>query len=178
MRMSVLGLALALSVPALAQDQAAPMAAATVPAIPAMTPVDIEILDAVSSKTNKPGDMFRIRLAEPIEIDGKTVVPAGVEGQGEVVHAAKARAAGKPGELILAARYLDWNGARLPLRSFGYGKAAGKDRVDTAFAVAVGAGSVFALFVSGGQIEIPVGTRANAKLSAAVALPTLSPPSP
>ena len=168
MRLSILSLVLLVSAPVMAQD--------AVPGIPAMTPVDIEILDAVSSKISKPGDLFRIRLAEPIEVDGKTLVPAGVEGQGEVVHAAKARAAGKAGELILAARYLDFGGTRLPLRSFGYGKAAGKDRTDTAFAVAVGAGSVFALFVSGGQMEVPAGTRANAKLSAAVTLPVASPP--
>jgi hypothetical protein len=139
--------------------------------IPALTFVDIEIVDPLDSKTNKPNDSFKIKLAEPIEIGGKILVPAGTPGMGEVVHASKARAAGKPGELILAARYLDYNGTRIPLRSFKYGKSVGKNNVDKAAAVAIVVASPLALFVVGGQVRIPSGTIANAKTSMDVAIP-------
>jgi hypothetical protein len=48
---------------------------------------------------------------------GSVVAPAGTPGVGEVVHAAHASFGGKAGELILAVRYLELNGTRIPLRS-------------------------------------------------------------
>jgi hypothetical protein len=150
--------------PAVAQ---APVAASSQQTLLKMgTLVDIEILDAVSSKTAKIGDTFRIRLSDPITIDGQVVVPAGVSGGGEVIHAAKARMAGKPGELIIVARYLDYQGTRLPLRGFKYGTSTGKNNVDAAAAVGFVVAAPLMLFISGGQVDVPPGTPANAKLSA------------
>lgn len=76
--------------------------------IPAMTLIAIEIIAPISSKTAKVGEMFPIKLSQPIYVGGNLIVPMGAKGYGEVVHAAKARAAGKAGELIIAARYLEW----------------------------------------------------------------------
>lgn len=131
--------------------------------IPALTVVDIDILDSLDSKSSKPGDFFRIRLTEPIQIDGRTLVPAGTEGVGQVVHAAKARAAGKAGELILAARYLDYRGTQVKLRSFRYGASTGKSNVDTAAVVGIAVATPLILVIAGGEIRVPAGTRANAK---------------
>lgn len=183
-RMLLAAAAAALAMPAAwAQEAAAPPAApapapsADAPAaacctVAKMTPVEIELVDAVGSKRSRNGDSFAIRLAAPLVVDGRTLAPAGTTGMGEVVHAAKARAAGKAGELILAARYLDIGGTRLPLRSFRYGPAQGKDNSG---AVGVGnmvasavlpVASVLGFLVSGGEIEIPAGTRASAKVAA------------
>lgn len=139
--------------------------------IPALTVVDIDILDNLDSKSSKPGDFFKIRLAEPILIDGRTLVPAGTEGVGQVVHAAKARAAGKAGELILAARYLDFRGTQLKLRSFRYGSSTGKSNVDTAAVVGMAVASPLMLVITGGEIKVPAGTRANAKTAFETVLP-------
>jgi hypothetical protein len=147
--------------------------------MPARTVIEIEIADAVNSKRNHPGDRFAIRLAEPLTIDGRVVAPAGTPGVGEVVHAARAGAAGKAGELILAARYIDIAGTRLPLRSFRYGRSQGKDNSSAvgignmvAAAVLPGA-AMLGFLVSGGNVDIPPGTRANAQTAQDL---TIAPP--
>ena len=56
--------------------------------------------------------------AEAVVIDGKEVIPAGTTGQGQIVHAAKSGWGGKAGELIVAVRYIDYNGVHIPLRRF------------------------------------------------------------
>lgn len=145
--------------------------------IPALTPVTIEVVEAVTSRTSRSGDRFAIRLAEPLVVDGSVLAPAGTLGVGEVVHAAKARGMGKAGELILAARYLELPRQRIPLRSFQYGKRQGRDSSGaTSIASSVAgavlpAASVVGLLVSGGEIEIPAGTRADAKIAADTHIP-------
>ena len=59
------------------------------------------------------------------------MVPAGTPGVGEVVHAERARFGGKAGELILAARYLDFQGTRIPLRTLRFGAQQGRDNSGT-----------------------------------------------
>lgn len=152
--------------------------ASTIITIPALTPVRLEIQSAISSKTAKMGEMFAIRLASPIIVDGQVIVPEGVTGQGEIVHAAKARAAGKAGELILAARYLDWNGTRIALRTFRYGPEVGESRVGEAIAVGAVVAAPIALFVAGGEKIVPAGTLATAKVAQAVSLSSVKPAPP
>src|SRR5689334_9748707 len=79
----------------------------TVPAaerlrLPALTPVFIKVDQELSSKRSKPGERFRILVAEDVRIGDRVVIPAGSAGEGEVVHAAKSSIGGKAGELILA----------------------------------------------------------------------------
>jgi hypothetical protein len=178
--------ALAVAVPAVAQTAAEPASAgpeaAASPAtdccaIAALTEIEIEIAEPVSSRTHRQGARFAIRLAEPIVVDGRLVVPAGTPGMGEVVHSAKAGGTGKAGELILAARYLDLDGQRIPLRSFRYGPRQGKDKsaaVNTGNMVAAAvlpAASLIGFLVKGGNVDIPAKARATAKVAAATALP-------
>ena len=126
--------------------------------------VDIEVTELVSSKVVKIGDKFAIRLAYPIVKDGKVVVPAGTTGVGQVIDASPAGALGKPAKLLLAARYLDFNGAQIKLRTFQLGRV-GVDNTGAIMAMSfvpiVGLG---AMFMHGGEIEVPVGTRGQAKL--------------
>lgn len=137
--------------------------------LPAMTPVKLAIMDSLNSKTSKMGEFFNIRLAEPIMLDGRVIVPAGILGKGEVIHAAKARAAGKAGELIIAARYLEHEGIRIPLRTLKYGEAAtGKSNVDEAVAIGFAVATPLVLVITGGQVDIPAGMAATAKLAADV----------
>ena len=133
--------------------------------LPAFTPVDIEILTPLNSKISKMGDFFDIRLAKPIIFDGKIVVPAGAVGKGEVIHAAKARAAGKAGELILAARYIEDRGQKIQLRSFKFGETTGTSNRDGALIAGVVIAAPIILLISGGNVDVPAGTRAQAKTS-------------
>lgn len=161
-------------------EEPAPAPAAPVAApcctVPARTPVAIEITDTVNSKANHSREAFAFRLAEPLVVDGRIVAPAGTPGVGEVVHAARARAGGKAGELILAARYLDLNGTRIALRSLRYGRRQGVDNsgaVNTGNMVAAAVlpvASVIGYFISGGEVNIPAGTRAEAQIAAEIVL--------
>src|SRR5688572_33212892 len=72
--------------------------------VPALTPVAVRLEEPISSNKNKPGDRFRITVAEDVRVGDALVIPAGSMGEGEVVHAARSGAGGKAGELILAAR--------------------------------------------------------------------------
>jgi hypothetical protein len=146
--------------------------------LPALTPVRIEILATLNSRLSKIGDHFPIRLAAPVEIAPGLQLPAGIEGSGDVVHAAKGGFAGRPGELLLAVRYLEYHGARIPLRSLSFVDDRGKDRGNTAFALAVAGGlvgGVAAMFITGGEVNIPTGTIAYAKTSAPITLSAAEP---
>lgn len=138
-------------------------------AIPALTPVKVRIMSAMDSKTAAIGACFPIALADPIIIDGAVLVPAGAKGMGQVVHAAKARAGGKGGELILAARFVDHAGVRIALRSLEFSKA-GKDELDSALAASVALPLAGYLF-SGGNVWVAEGAVASAKVRHAVSIP-------
>ena len=133
------------------------------------TVVQLETTELVSSRDRKHGDRFGLRLGAPLVVDGRLVAPAGTPGVGEIVHADRARGGGKPGELILAARYLQLGTIQVPLHGMKLG-ATGKDNTRTSLAVATAIGP-FALFIHGGEIEIPPGTPAQARIVADIDLP-------
>lgn len=137
-----------------------------IPSVPAGTPVVLEIVDTISSDSARRGDRFRLRLAEPVLAGGVAVLPAGLEGQGEIIHAEAARAGGKAGELLLAARYVEHDGRSIALRGMKLG-GGGTSQVNAALAVALVTGP-FGLLVRGGNIEVPAGTHAQAKLAEAL----------
>jgi hypothetical protein len=153
---------------------AAPAAAATCCRIPAGTVIELEIAEPLSSAVKKRGDKFALKLHAPIEHDGTVVVPIGADATGEIVHAEASHGGGKPGELLLAARYLEHEGAQVPLRGLKFG-SVGRDKTNAALAASFGLGP-FALFIHGKEIEIPSGTIVNAKLAQDFVLsaPTMS----
>jgi hypothetical protein len=147
-----------------------PAMAATVPAtLPVGTPMVLEITQTLDSKITKRGDRFTIRLIAPIALNGQVVVPAGVTGEGQIVDAAPSGAMGRPAKMLLAARYLDFNGAQIPIRGMHLGKA-GDDKTNTIMAasVALGVLGLPAMFLPGGDIVIPAGTLGQAKLAVAI----------
>lgn len=136
------------------------------------TAVTIEILEPLNSALLKRGDKFRLRLAEPVLVEGEPVLASGLEGVGEIVHAEKSRSGGKAGELLIAARYLETSGTQVPLRGLKVG-GRGKDNTNAAMATAFAVGP-FALFVRGREIVIPAGTLAQAKIAKELHLPVQS----
>ena len=151
-------------------DIADPFSGASSPTrlIPKLTPVEIEILEDLSSDKSKPLATFTFRTATPVLIDGFETIPAGTPGAGEVVHAKKAGLAGSAGELVLAARYLDMNGERVVLRSMRFAQA-GADRTKTASAINSASAAapipglgLLGFAIKGGNITVPAGTIATA----------------
>ena len=150
-------------------EAAAPVVVAPAPLLlPKTTPLTIVIDAELGSKISAAGQKFPIRLAKPVEVDGVEVLPAGIVGEGEVVHAKKAGMAGAAGELVLAARYLEHDGRRIELRSFRFFDAGdetlskgqdntGVSNVTTALAGPIG------FLIGGGNTNVMPGTLASAK---------------
>ena len=55
--------------------------------IPAGTMITVRLGDAVGSKISQPGQSFSATLASPIEVEGRTLIPAGANASGTVVDA-------------------------------------------------------------------------------------------
>src|SRR5215831_1580203 len=140
--------------------------------LPALTPVIVRIEEAVSSNKNKPGDHFRITVAEDVCVGDRVVIPAGSAGEGEVIHAAKSGGSGKAGELIIVARYVTVGDQQIRLRSFALG-AQGKDHTGDALATSMLIGP-FAMFVHGGVITVPAETLGTAKTALEFQVPVQS----
>jgi len=168
--------ALAQDTPASAAESApgAATAAADAWVIPAGHPIELETGAEVSSKLHQRGYQFPIRLASALVIDGVEVLPAGVTGIGEVTSAAPSGMGGRAGELMINARYLEYNGLRVPLRGMKIG-LRGQDNTMAALAVSYAVGP-FALFVTGGNIVLPAGTFARAKVAQSVSIPRYANP--
>lgn len=174
---------------ALSQAQAAPkkpvQAAASAPSccrVPAGTPVRIELVAAVGTKTHKAGDTFALRLAQPLVVNGQIVLPAGTPGVGEVVDASKPGFGSKAAKLVLAARSLTRGGVNIPLQALqmaAVGKGASKEVEAAGVAgMAFGPLGLATLAMKGGQVTVPAGAQAIAKLSSDIVLPSLGPAGP
>jgi len=136
--------------------------------IPALTPVTLEMMAPLGSKISTSGDSFPLRLAEPVIVDGVTLLPAGATGRGEVVHAKKAGGSGVGGELVLAARYLDVCGQRLRLRSMhlspnGRSKTKTVDTINMASAAVAPPIALVGFLIKGGEVTVETGTEAEAR---------------
>jgi hypothetical protein len=144
--------------------------------VPALTPVAVRLEEPISSNKNKPGDRFRITVAEDVRVGDALVIPAGSVGEGEVVHAAKSGAGGKAGELILAARFVRVGDIDIRLRSFALG-VVGKDQTNNSLAASMVIGP-FAMFVKGGVVTVPSETLGIAKTALEFKLPLVVSPTP
>jgi hypothetical protein len=141
------------------------------------TLVKVELVDPISTKTQKAGDHFAIRLSEPLTAQGRIVAPTGATGVGEVIDASKPGMGGKAAKIVLAAKYLQQGRTRIFLRGLQIA-SAGRGYANTANAVGLG-GIAFgplgfaAMAIRGGDVDLPAGTSGMAKVSAAVTLPSL-----
>lgn len=175
---------------AMAQDTAQPaaivetrtappaMGSTTVPSttvqIPAGTLIVLEFTEGLSSRANTLGQLFGLRLAEPIVVNGEIAVPAGILGGGEVIDAHRSGMGGRQGVLNVSGRYIEVGGQRVRIRGMQV-LAAGEDNtreaVNTAIIVGGAVGATIGILIQGGEVEIPVGTRANARIATAFDAP-------
>jgi hypothetical protein len=137
--------------------------------LPLKSPVLLEFTAEVSSKTAHKGSPVEFLLAEDVLIDGQ-----------RLIHAQKSWFGGRGGELIIAARYIQHGEQRVSLRSLKplAGPYAGKNNSDAALAVSmIPYAGLVSLFITGGEIVIPAGTKALA-LTAVEAQIAVSPATP
>jgi hypothetical protein len=145
--------------------------------VPVGTAVKIELAGPISTKVQKAGDTFAIRLAEPLIVKGRVVAPAGAKGVGEIIDASKPGMGGKAAKLVLAADYLSLGKTRIPLRAL---QVTGSGRGYSNAANVVGIGGIgfaplgfVAMAIHGGDVVLPAGTSGMAKIAANVTLPSL-----
>ncbi len=182
-RAAVMGALFVATYPALAEPPAAgapdvpqPVTAAapSLPVtyhLPPLFPVDLIVVDEVSSKIAITGQPVRLVLARPLYVTADLGLPEGTAVEGVVIHAAKGGMGGKSGELLIAARRIAMAGdIAIPLRSFQVAPAHGKNNEGLAFGVSAAVGFP-GLLITGGSARIPAGTRAFAKTREAVDLP-------
>jgi hypothetical protein len=143
----------------------------TIIKLPALTLIEIRILDEVSSKTAFSGQEIQLELAEPLYVTAELGIPAGTTVEGLVIHADRGGMGGKSGELLLGAKRIRLSAdVAIPLRSFKLGPARGRSNETLAFAAAATVG-LPSLFIKGGSARIPAGTVANAKTSLDTEIP-------
>lgn len=75
-------------------------------AVPGGTPVEIRMVDTVSSGTAHVGDTFEFKTASDVAIGGWIAVPAGAAGRGTVAEVEPAGGNGHPGHLKLTFDYV------------------------------------------------------------------------
>ena len=92
-----------------------PSAGNAQPSLAVGTPLQLMLLNEVTSRTAHAGDHFKLRVNEAIVLDGATVVPVGTIAWGEVITLQANGAAGKSGRLGARLLYLDMPTGRVPL---------------------------------------------------------------
>lgn len=132
-------------------------AAAPAPApvwLPRGTPVELMVVQEVTTKSHGAGHRFRLRVHRPVEVEGRVLVPAGAIAWGEVLEAEGSGVAGKGGTLAARLLYLEAGGARVPLA----GEAAHEGRDGTAETVlgVVGLG-LLGLLARGNNAKLKAG---------------------
>ena len=117
--------------------------------------IPLRLAETISSETHATGATFALEVTENVTVDGVVVIPAGSRAEGQIIHATKSSMLGKPGELIITARFVAVGDRKVKLRSLLTG--TGQSRAVVAF--------VIWPFVKGKQVIIPSDTELLAKVA-------------
>lgn len=150
------------------------LAAATLPkrsgpqevTVPRGTPIHVALDQAVASDQSRPGDHFEATVAEPVIVDGKTVIPQGSYAEGLVVDAHRSGRLMGTGRLQLALEAVTVNGQNYNLRTASSWKSGGshKKRNWAWIGGGAGGGALIGALAGGGKgalIGGPVGAGAG-----------------
>jgi hypothetical protein len=126
------------------------------------TLVTLTLVDEVSSNNSKPDDLFELRVADPVLVQGRIVIPSGARAVGQVIDAQKGGIFGHPAKLLIAIRFVELESRKIPMRF--YQPSQGNDRTTQATVLAlVPIAGLFAPFIRGGEIVLPPGVQLVAK---------------
>jgi len=148
------------------------LAAQTSPPVPAGTALMVRLDTTLATFSNKPGDPFQGRIAQPVVINGQTVIPAGATVEGRVTKVAEPRRiSGRPtigilpeavilptGErFYLDATLTDTNIPGTDVNTEGQFKGNGHDRSDVIETGGGTAGGMLIGGLAGGPVGVLVG---------------------
>ena len=137
----------------------------------ALTPITVQIMASVDSEIAEAGEAFPITLEQPVSLGKDRYLSSGWLGQGVVVHAAKKGRGVKPGELVLAAQYLEVQRHRIPLRSFSLASLTGRREGPEVSRITVTPNVVTISSGRAWPVTVPAGSIATAKIARDTAIP-------
>jgi hypothetical protein len=121
------------------------------------TVIPMELVNTITSKTARSGQLVDFRVTSDVKVDGKTVVAAGSIAQGQIVRAKKNGLLGAEGELEIAVKSIKAvDGTSVYLSSSNLADE-GSNKV--VLSVVVTLCCLFGFLIKGGQAEIPAGTQ-------------------
>ena len=167
-------------------------------AVPAGTPVTVRLNQSLSTATNRSGERFSATLAQPVVVDGQTVIPIGSEVKGVVRQSYPSGRLKGRAVLTLALQEIEVAGGEIVIDTTSRTSVSGRHRkrnwawigggsgtgaVIGAIAsggtgAAIGAGSgaaaglVTAVFTGKKQVRLPAETQLTFRLSQPVEVPS------
>jgi hypothetical protein len=136
------------------------------------TPVLLMAINEVSTATAASGTIFKLRVQEPISIDGRAIVPVGTPALGKVLFASDSGGLGKSGRMNAKLLNIMLGDAEIPLdgETSAKGTGAGSAGVAVLFTGVVG------LFHRGNNAKIKAGELLTGFIAEDVALDLSSTP--
>ncbi len=140
--------------------------------IPSGTPVHVRVDESIGTRRNRAGDPFSATLSQPIEVDGRTLVPAGTVLSGHVTNAgASGRLKGRA-FLGLTLDSFRLNGREYPVQTTSVDRVSAAHKKRNALLIGGGAGlgaAIGALAGGGKGALIGAGAGAGAGTAGAAA---------
>jgi hypothetical protein len=127
--------------------------------VPRDTPVHLLVLSEVTTKTHRAGYRFKLRVNEPVKIDGRVVIPVGAIAWGQVTSAEGSGNVGKSGSLEAELLYVDVDGKQI--RIDGQTRNEGNSGTAETVMGVLGLG-IFGLFAKGNNAKIKAGEKFTA----------------
>jgi hypothetical protein len=140
--------------------------------VPEGTELAVQLTESLSSDHNQAGDNFHARLASPVVMGNKIVIPAEAIVQGRIVDARTAGHFHGDGALAVEVTRLTYNGKTYALRSSPYFKQGRSQTSRVAVTLGTGAsvGAIVGAIVGGGKgaaIGAAIGAGAGSGIQAA-----------
>ncbi len=145
--------------------------------LPQGTRLRVRTTSTLSTKSTNTGEKFTGSLAEPLLVDGKTILPKGADVEGVVAEADEGGRVKGVASISLRLTSVEVGGKQVPLKTSLYVKAAPATKKNDAVKVGVGAGIGAAIgAIAGGGKGAAIGAASGAGAGTGVVLATRGAP--
>jgi len=129
------------------------------------TPVDLELVSAVTSDMN-PGEVVDFTVTSDVKADGVVVIPAGTMAKGQIMSSSRNGLLGRPGEVTVQVKSVNAvDGTKVMLSGASLSDTgANKVAASIIFTILC----LFGFLIHGGNGNIPAGTHFDAMVASNV----------